>query len=117
MEIAIIVEGKNDKAKLQRLMTDDVKILCTFGIPGTNRLDKLQQEAGSLPLFIFTDNDHSGKRIRFLLNELFHDAEQIYTSRGYSGVEGTPDEYLIQQLEKAHLEDFIKPFHFNTGLI
>jgi len=32
---------------------------------------------------------------------------QIYTRRGYAGVEGTPDEYIIQQLEKAGLEEYV----------
>jgi toprim domain protein len=107
MEIVIIVEGKNDKAKLRRLLTDDVMILCTLGTPGREQLQLLDKEAGSLPIYLFTDNDSSGKRIRFLLRELFPDAEQIYTRRGYAGVEGTPIEYLIQQLEKAGLNEFI----------
>jgi toprim domain protein len=107
MEIAIIVEGKRDKAKLKRLLTENVLILCTLGTPGTEQLQLLQKQAGDLPIYLFTDNDSSGKRIRFLLRELFPDAEQIYTRRGYAGVEGTPEEYLIQQLEKAGLGEFI----------
>lgn len=58
-------------------------------------------------VYIFTDNDSSGKKIRGILRDTFPDAEQIYTRRGYAGVEGTPDEYLIQQLEKAGLEEYI----------
>jgi toprim domain protein len=107
MELVIIVEGKKDKAKLKRLLTEDVLILCTFGTPGSDQLQLLQKKAGGLPIYLFTDNDSSGKRIRFLLRELFPDAEQIYTRKGYAGVEGTPDEYLIQQLEKANLDEFI----------
>jgi toprim domain protein len=107
MELVIIVEGKKDKAKLKRLLTEDVKILCTYGTPGSDQLQLLQKQAGKLPIYLFTDNDSSGKRIRFLLRELFPDAEQIYTRKGYAGVEGTPDEYLIQQLEKSNLEEFI----------
>jgi toprim domain protein len=107
MEVVIIVEGKKDKAKLKRLVTEDVMILCTFGTPGTEQLQLLRKHAGSLPIYLFTDNDSSGKRIRFLLRELFPDADQIYTRKGYAGVEGTPDEYIIQQLEKAGLDEFI----------
>jgi toprim domain protein len=107
MEIAMIVEGKRDKARLRRVLTEKVLILCTLGTPGTERLFLLQKQAGSLPIYLFTDNDSSGKRIRFLLNEIFPEAEQLYTRRGYAGVEGTPEEYLIQQLEKAGLDEFI----------
>jgi toprim domain protein len=107
MEIVIIVEGKRDKARLKRILMENVLILCTLGTPGTERLQLLQKQAGSLPIYLFTDNDSSGKRIRYLLRELFPEAEQIYTRRGYAGVEGTPEEYLIQQLEKAGLDEFI----------
>lgn len=107
MSIAIVVEGKNDRSRLRRLLTDDVQILCTFGTPGTNQLAELRKQAEDRDIYIFTDNDPSGRRIRALVSDLFPDAEQIYTRRGYAGVEGTPDEYLIQQLEKAGLEEYI----------
>ncbi|NIK78436.1 toprim domain protein [Paenibacillus castaneae] len=107
MDIAIIVEGKNDKSRLKRVLEPDVPIFCTFGTPGSVQLDKLRKDIGSSQVYIFTDNDSSGKRIRFLLRDLFPDAEHIYTRRGYSGVEHTPPEYLIEQLEKAGLEEYI----------
>jgi toprim domain protein len=107
MSIAIIVEGKNDKSRLRRLLTDDVTILCTFGSLNTLRIEDLMKKVGTREVYLFTDNDSSGKKIRGILRDIFPDAEQIYTRRGYAGVEGTPDEYLIQQLEKAGLEEFI----------
>jgi toprim domain protein len=107
MHISIIVEGKNDKSRLKGLMTNDILILCTFGTPGTAALEQLKKQAGDRQVYVFTDNDSSGKRIRGILRDVFPDAEQIYTRKGYAGVEGTPDEYLIQQLEKAGLEEYI----------
>ncbi|GIP40752.1 hypothetical protein J31TS4_40320 [Paenibacillus sp. J31TS4] len=107
MSVAIIVEGKNDRSRLRRVLTDDVFVFCTYGTPGTASLFRLAKTVGDLPVFIFTDNDASGKKIRALLSDTFPDAEQIYTRRGYAGVEGTPEEYLIQQLEKAGLEEYI----------
>jgi toprim domain protein len=107
MSIAIIVEGKNDKSRLKRIVSRDILILCTFGTPGTDTLEQLKKQAGSRQVFLFTDNDSSGKRIRGILRDVFPDAEQIYTRKGYAGVEGTPEEYLIQQLEKAGLEEYI----------
>lgn len=107
MEYAIVVEGKNDKGKLKRILNDRVGIYCTFGTPGSDQLEKLRIELGGAQVFIFTDNDSSGKRIRGMLSDMFPDAEHIYTRRGYSGVEHTPDPYLIQQLEKAGLDAYI----------
>ncbi|WP_282940699.1 toprim domain-containing protein [Paenibacillus sp. RC67] len=107
MTIAIIVEGKNDKSRLRRLLLEEVTILCTFGSLNTDRLEDLKKKVGTSDVYLFTDNDSSGKKIRGILRDTFPDAEQIYTRRGYAGVEGTPDEYLIQQLEKAGLEEYI----------
>lgn len=107
MSIVVIVEGKNDRSRLRRVLKAEVDILCTFGTPGTEQLERLRKLIGNRTLYLFTDNDASGKKIRGKLRDLFPDAEQIYTRRGYAGVEGTPEEYLIQQLEKAGLEEYI----------
>ncbi|MCR2806180.1 toprim domain-containing protein [Paenibacillus soyae] len=107
MEYAIVVEGKNDRSRLRRVLDGGVDIYCTFGTPGTDQLEKLRHAVGDRQVFIFTDNDSSGKRIRGMLRDLFPDAEHIYTRRGYAGVENTPEDYLIQQLEKAGLDAHI----------
>jgi len=109
VSIVIIVEGKNDRARLRRLVTTDIDIYCTFGTPGTDKLDELKRKIGDREVFLFTDNDASGKKIRGLLRDTFPDAEHIYTRKGYAGVEGTPDEYLVDRLEKAGLDAFIVP--------
>lgn len=107
MSIVIIVEGKNDKSRLKRIVQPQITILCTYGTPSSATLDDLKKKVGDKYVYLFTDNDASGKRIRGLLRDTFPDAEQIYTRKGYAGVEGTPEEYLIQQLEKAGLEEYI----------
>jgi len=107
MDFVIIVEGKNDRSRLARLLTPDVPILCTFGTPGSKQLQQIAKKVGDRAVYIYTDNDAPGKRIRGMLRDLFPDAEQLYTKSGYAGVEGTPDEHLIRQLEKAGLEEYI----------
>lgn len=107
MDIIIIVEGKNDRSRLRRLLSEEVGILCTFGTLNTHRTEQLRKEAHDKDVYLFLDNDASGKRIRGILRDAFPEAEHIYTRRGYAGVEGTPDEYLIQQLEKAGLDEYI----------
>lgn len=108
MDIAIIVEGKNDKSRIRRVLDESVPIFCTFGTPGTVQLEKLRKQVGDKDVYIFTDNDSSGKRIRGILRDLFPDAEHIYTRRGYPGVEHTPEDYLVEQFEKAGLEQYIQ---------
>jgi toprim domain protein len=106
----IIVEGKNDKFKLSALLdTELIDIHCTFGTPGEERLDKLRRLVGDRPVYIWTDNDARGKKIRALLRDAFPDAEHLHTSKGYAGVEGTPDESLTEKLIKAGLEQYLLP--------
>lgn len=106
-EIVLIVEGKNDQAKLRSLLHHKVEIFCTFGTPGTNKIEELKERIGERDVFIFTDNDSAGRKIRALLCEEFPDAQQLYTKKGYAGVEGTPQEWIIEQLEKKGLEAYI----------
>lgn len=108
MNPVIVVEGKNDRKQLEKVLVPGIPILCTYGIPSTERLDLLKKKIGPAPLYIFVDNDAAGRRIRGVLADAFPDAEHIYTRRGYDGVEGTPLEYLVQQLVKAGLEDWIQ---------
>jgi len=107
MDAVIIVEGKKDKLRLSRVLSSDIAIYCTYGTLSDRRLNALRRLVGSRPVYLFLDNDRSGRRIRGMLAEVFPDAEHIYTRRGYRGVEGTPEEYLIQQLEKAGLDEYI----------
>lgn len=51
MCITIIVEGKNDKSRLRRLLTEDITILCTFGSLNTERLESLKKQADSSDIF------------------------------------------------------------------
>ncbi len=107
MSISIIVEGKNDRSKLRRLVNKEVIIYCTFGTLNSLKMEALQKQVRDDDVYLFMDNDSSGKKIRGILRDLFPDAVQMYTRRGCAGVEGTPDEYIIAQLEKAVLEEFI----------
>lgn len=103
----IIVEGKNDRKRLRRLLSEEVEILCTFGSLNAEKIEQLKKRIADRPVYLFTDNDSPGKKIRALLRDAFPEAEQIYTRKGYAGVEGTPEEYMIERLEKAGLEEFI----------
>ncbi|MCR8645305.1 toprim domain-containing protein [Paenibacillus sp. N1-5-1-14] len=107
MTISIIVEGKNDRARLKRLLHPEVHIHCTYGTPSNETLDQLRRTCFHDEVYLFMDNDPAGKKIRSLLRDIFSDAVHMYTRKGYAGVEGTPDEYLLTQLEKAGLDEYI----------
>lgn len=115
MSINIIVEGIRDKQKLAALLTNEIQIFCTYGTPSTETLEQLAETIDE-EVYIFTDNDDSGKRIRGKLREYFPDATHLYTRKEYGGVEKTPSEYLLAQLEKAGLAEHIVPVQTNPAL-
>ncbi|NBI28901.1 toprim domain-containing protein [Chengkuizengella marina] len=107
MDAVIIVEGTNDRIHLRKFLSEEIEILCTNGTLNSHRLEKLIQQTIEKQIFIFTDNDIAGKKIRKTLAEVFPDAEHLYTKKEYAGVEGTPDEHIINQLEKSDLSEYI----------
>lgn len=107
MNLVIIVEGKNDRSRLRKYISDEIEILCTYGTPNDERIQRLKKIVGSRDVIIFTDHDASGRKIRKQLVDAFPDAEHLYTKKGYAGVEGTPEEHILKQLEKAELDPYI----------
>ena len=103
MPAVMIVEGKHDKERLQKLLPENVAVLCTFGIPTEERLLRLREAANGADVYIFTDSDQAGRRIRGILSEEFPDAVHLHTKKEYGGVEKTPDDYLKEVLEKCEL--------------
>ncbi len=96
----VIVEGKNDRKKIRRLLPDNVVIVTTFGIPNAERLEHIRRQANDRIVIILTDQDAAGRRIRRSLMEMLPDAINIYTKSGYNGVEHTPLEYLEERFRK-----------------
>lgn len=62
MSITIIVEGKNDRSRLRRVLVPEVEILCTFGTLNTLKLESLRQQVGDGEVYLYLDNDSSGKK-------------------------------------------------------
>lgn len=104
---AIIVEGVRDREKLKKWLSDEVDIYCTYGTLNSSRLASLLAVLDDDELYIFTDNDRSGRRIRAELREHIPDAIQLYTRREYAGVEGTPDLYILEKLGGTDLYSFL----------
>ncbi len=99
-QFLVIVEGKNDTRQLRRVLPDNVAIATTFGIPNSERLERIRKAAKDRVVVILTDQDAAGRRIRRSIRELFPDAINIYTKAGYNGVEHTPLEYLEQRFRR-----------------
>ncbi|MBU6080428.1 MULTISPECIES: toprim domain-containing protein [Allobacillus] len=111
----IIVEGKQDKKKIKRVLEDEAFILCTFGTLGLHALDLMIEEhqLDDRDVFILTDEDEPGIKLRKLLNQEISHAQNLYIDRKYREVEETPEYVLASILQAADINvdvDFLKGF-------
>ncbi len=107
---AIIVEGKDDAANLNRVV--DAEIIITHGF-GLNKAieNNILRAAKARGVIIFTDPDYAGKGIRKRVDNLLLDvgikAKHAYLSREEAtkkdniGVENADEEALLSALEAA----------------
>lgn len=115
---AIIVEGRYDKIRLSNLV--DAVIICTNGFSVYKDAEKrelIKSLAASTGIIIFTDSDSAGFQIRSYLRSIVKKGEvlnavtpdipgkerrkQQPSKQGKLGVEGIPDELLIEALKNA----------------
>lgn len=101
----IVVEGKTDKKRLQTVLAEPVEIICTYGTLGEEKIEELiwplQDEES---VYILTDADESGNKLRNQLKRELPNARHLYTRRMYREVATTPLEHLVEILQKAHFE-------------
>jgi toprim domain protein len=108
-ERIIIVEGKTDKERLLKVLAEPVTIYCTNG---TYSVDKAERLSAMLErvveVYVFTDEDYSGKRLRAQLQEDFPHAVHLRTKKMFAQVANTPLEVLADILERAGFQ--VQPF-------
>ncbi|PAV28667.1 topoisomerase [Virgibacillus profundi] len=99
-EIVIIVEGLTDKRQIEKLITDDVTILCTNGTLSIERFDDLLEEydLDYRDVIILVDEDKSGMKLRKQLARELPHAEHIRVSSDYREVATTPENILATAL-------------------
>lgn len=101
----IIVEGKTDKKRLLDLLAEPVEIIITYGTLSDEKIEELiwplQDEDD---VYILTDADDSGNKLRSQLKRELPNARHLYTRKMYREVATTPIEHLVEILHKAHFE-------------
>jgi toprim domain protein len=100
----IIVEGKTDRKRLEKIIAEPVEIICTHGTLSSKKLEDIYQQVGDADVYIFVDEDASGKKLRSQLRSEFPNAYHLYTRRSYTEIARTPYEYLIKILRDAQIE-------------
>lgn len=106
----IIVEGKTDKARVLRVIREDVEVVCTKGTLSyeqvENEIVPLQQD----DVYILVDADSAGNQLRKQLKHELPNAKDLYTRKSFREVARTPLDYLAKIFSDAH-------FHIDDGLL
>ncbi|WP_017185164.1 toprim domain-containing protein [Alkalibacillus haloalkaliphilus] len=109
----LIVEGKQDRKKIEKVLANKEEIICTYGTLSAFALDELIDEfmLFDRDVFIFTDTDDPGKQLRKLLNQELSHAENLFIDPKYRQVEDTPEHVLASILQSANFNvkiDYLK---------
>lgn len=104
-EKVIIVEGLTDKRQIEKIITDDAKIICTNGTLGVERFDELLEDydLDNRDVYIFVDEDPSGIDLRKQLTRELPHAEHIHIASEYREVATTPVKILATALAAKHI--------------
>lgn len=113
-DCVIIVEGKTDKERLLEVLAEPVTILCTYGTYSPEKGEELVQlTQDAEDVYLFTDEDFSGKKLRAHLMGDFPRSKQLHTQKMYGEVANTPLEVLADILERAGFA--VDPPQFELG--
>lgn len=101
----IIVEGITDKTKIEKIIADHVKIICTFGTFSIERFDELLEvyDLDHQQVFILVDEDRAGMQLRKQLRQELPNAKHLYVSEEFGEVAATPEDILAQILVSNHI--------------
>lgn len=102
----IIVEGITDKEQLEKIIAEDVLIICTHGTFGVERFDELLEtyDLDHKEVFIFVDEDEAGIELRKQLSYELPHAKHIYISEAYKEVAAAPADVLATTIVSHHIE-------------
>lgn len=110
-EKVIIVEGLTDKKQIEKVITDNVTILCTHGTFDIERFDELidTYDLDHKDVYILVDEDEAGLKLRKqLMHELPH-AYNIYINGEFKEVAVTPENVLANILISHNIQ--VNPFY------
>jgi len=101
----IIVEGTTDKRKIEKIINDHVKIICTFGTFSIERFDELLEtyDLDHQQVYILVDEDYAGMQLRKQLRHELPNARHLHVSEEFGEVAETPEEILAQILVSNHI--------------
>jgi|SRR5699024_663637 len=107
----IIVEGLTDKKQVEKVIDEDVTIVCTHGTFGIERFDELLEtyDLDHKEVFILVDEDKAGIQLRKQLARELPHAKHIYVSEEFREVATTPEDVLATAIVSKHIA--VDPFY------
>ncbi|HLS22381.1 MAG TPA: toprim domain-containing protein [Pseudogracilibacillus sp.] len=102
----IIVEGQTDRKQLEKVIVEDVDIICTHGTFSIEKFDEMLEtyQLDDREVYIFVDADESGVELRKKLTAELPHAIHLYIGDLYKEVAKTPEHILATELLKKHIE-------------
>jgi len=98
----LIVEGKTDAQRIRSILLEDIEIVCTRGTLSYNQIEQDIVPLQNDDVYILTDADEPGMKLRNQLKQELPNARHLYTRKMYREVARTPQEYLAKILHDAH---------------
>lgn len=101
----IIVEGLSDKKHIQKIIAEDIEIICTNGTFAIERFDEMLEkfDLDHCEVYIFVDSDPSGVKLRRQLTAELPHAQHLYIPDEHEEVERTPENIIAVELTKHHI--------------
>ena len=100
----IVVEGKHDRVKLERLF--DCDVICTGGLSLSDEvLETIRTVGKEKGVIVLTDPDRPGEMIRSRIAEIVPDCQHVFVKKSVAigkrnvGIEYVEDDELIKALE------------------
>jgi toprim domain protein len=102
----IIVEGLSDKRHIQKIIHEDVEIICTHGTFGIEKFDDMLEkyQLDDRDVYIFVDADESGEMLRKQLRRELPHARHLYIPTEWTEVETTPEDVIATELLRQHFD-------------
>lgn len=116
----IIVEGKTDRERLLKILSEPVEIIVTHGTLSVEKVEEWIIPYEHEEVYILVDADHAGNKLRKQLKQLLPNAHHLYTRRIYREIASTPIEYLLKVMMDAHFEvnkELLQGMLFDKGEI
>src|SRR5690606_13923728 len=107
----IIVEGRTDKVKVERLIREEVDIVCTNGTIGIDRIEDMIEafQMDDRDVYILVDEDKAGKKLHKQLSFEIPHARHIYIDKAFREVAATPEPELASVLAASRIH--IYPYY------